>query len=118
MLPQILIATALVLAAVPALAQSDRAATNGHAGLQIRMGRPGIRVHEAATPPADVVRVHSAAGDPLDADIPIHGGTDAFAPSRVLVQQIGAPGQTRIRVHGLADALRPSRIRVHGVANP
>lgn len=117
MLPRILIATALVLAAVPALAQSDRASTNGHAGLQIRMGRPGIRVHEAATPPADVVRVHSAAGEPTGTDIPIHGVTNAFAPSRVLVQQI-APGQTRIRVHGLADAARPSRIRVHGVANP
>lgn len=141
MLPQILMAFSLVLAAASANAQSDTASNggatvengawtvevvrgsevwrdfgrNGHAGIEIRMGRPGIRVHEAATPPAEYVRVHGATGQPSGADIPTHGLADEFAPSRLPVQRLHrTPGETRIRTHGLSDAWRQSGIRVHG----
>jgi hypothetical protein len=117
MLPRILIATALALAPAPVLAQNDFE-SNGHAGPRVRIGRPGIRVHEAWTPPREVVRVHSTTRDADGARIPTHGVSDAFAPSRIPVKRIGAPLPSAIRVHGLADELRPSRIRVHGVANP
>jgi hypothetical protein len=115
MLPRILIATALALAAAPVLAQNEFE-SNGHADLRVRIGRPGIRVHEAWTPPREVVRVHSTARDADGARIPTHGVSDAFAPSRIPVKRIGTPPGA-IRVHGLAD-VRPSRIRVHGVARP
>jgi hypothetical protein len=116
MLPRILIATALALAAAPVLAQNEFE-SNGHAP-RVRIGRPGIRVHEAWTPSRDVVRVHSTARDADGARIPTHGVADAFAPSRIPVKRIGAPLPSAIRVHGLADELRSSRIRVHGVARP
>ena len=88
---------------------------NGRAGIEIRMGRPGIRVHDATTRPEEVVRVHSATREPGPAAIPTHGVADAFDPSRIPVQRLHrSAGETRIRTHGLSDAARPSRIRVHG----
>jgi hypothetical protein len=145
MLPRILIAFSLVLAAASANAQSDMATNgaatvedgawtvevvrgsevwrdfgrNGRAALEIRMGRPGIRVHEAATRPEEYVRVHSATREPGAAAMPTHGVADAFDPSRLPVQRLHrTPGQTRIRTHGLADAGRRSGIRVHGFGGP
>ena len=138
MLPRISLAFALVLAAPPAHAQTNLATTNGdaavqeavevlrgsevwrdfggngHAGIGIRIGPPGIRVHEAATPPAEYVRVHGAMGEPSGADIPTHGLADEFAPSRIPVQRLNRSLGGDIRVHGLRDDLRPSGIRVHG----
>jgi len=145
MLPRILIAFALVLAAASANAQSDTATNggatvedgawtvevvrgsevwrdfgrNGRAGLEIRMGRPGIRVHEAATPPGEYVRVHSAMREAGAAAIPTHGVANAFDPSRLPMQRLHrTPGETRIRTHGLSDAWWPSGIRVHGFGGP
>jgi hypothetical protein len=89
---------------------------NGRTGVEIRMGRPGIRVHDAATPPGDLVRVHSATREPRPAAIPTHGVVDAFEPSRLVVQRLHRTRETQIRTHGLADATGPSRIRVHGFA--
>ena len=135
MLLRLLIVCALSLAAPRAFAQSDAASNgagwtvevlrgaelwrdfggNGRAGIEIRMGRPGIRVHDAATPPEDFVRVHGATREPGRAAIPTHGVADAFDPSRIPVQRLHrTPGETRIRTHGLADAAGPSGIRVHG----
>ena len=89
---------------------------NGRAGIEVRMGRPGIRVHDAATRPEEVVRVHSATREPGPAAIPTHGVADAFDPSQIPVQRLHRmAGETRIRTHGLADAAGPSGIRVHGV---
>jgi hypothetical protein len=88
---------------------------NGRAGIEIRMGRPGIRVHDAATPPEDFIRVHGATREPGPAAIPTHGVADAFDPSRIPVQRLHrVAGETRIRTHGLADAAGSSGIRVHG----
>jgi hypothetical protein len=88
---------------------------NGRAGIEVRMGRPGIRVHDAATPPDDFIRIHGATRDPGPAAIPSHGVADAFDPSRIPVQRLHrTAGETRIRTHGLADAFAPGAIRVHG----
>ena len=108
MLPQMLFAFALVFAAAPVQAQSD-------AVFEVRIGRPGIRVHGLGAPAGEVIRVHGATHL---ADIPTHGLADAFQPSRPPLD--GEPGETQIRVHWirLQDAFRPSRIRVHGLANP
>jgi hypothetical protein len=88
---------------------------NGRAGIEVRMGRPGIRVHDPATPPEGVLRVHSATREPAAAAIPSHGVADAFDPSRIPVQRLHrTAGDTRIRTHGLRDAGRRGGIRIHG----
>ena len=128
MLPRIPMALAIVLAATPTNAQTQLAVTNavpaagedgaavevlrgtetwdgfGRAGVEIRMGRPSIRVHEADEPPAGFLRIHRAtAGSPPDA-IPIHGLADEFLASRIPVQRLHrAIGETQIRVHGLRN---------------
>ena len=118
MLPQILMAFAIILAARPTNAQTNLAATNGdaavevlrgsevwddfgRAGTEIRVGRPQIRVHEADEQPAGFLRIHPATvGSPPDA-IPTHGLADAFDPPRIPVQRLHrGSGETRIRVHG------------------
>lgn len=145
MLPRILMATALVLATTPAGAAEPTDMTrasieeangsaveillgselqrdygmNGRPGLEIRMGRPGIRLHEAPEEPAaTAIRVHSATREPGFAAIPTHGVTDAFRPSRIPVQRLHGGLGGGVRTHGLRDEFRASGIRVHGVANP
>jgi hypothetical protein len=104
MLPQMLVAFALVFAAAPVQAQSDA-----------DTWRSGIRVHRLGAREGEAIRVHGATHL---ADIPTHGRADAFQPSLIRVQRLHRePGETQIRVHG-RDAFRPSRIPVHGLANP
>jgi len=145
MLPRTLIAFALALAASHAHAQNGTTTNgaaavedgtwsvqvlrgievsrdfgrNGQAALEIRMGRPGIRVHEAGAGPGHYVRVHSATREPGAAAIPSHGLANAFDPSRIPVQRLHRTrGETRIRSHGLSDEPRPSGIRVRRLGGP
>jgi hypothetical protein len=145
MLTRMLLAFALVLAAGPVHAQNDAPgdgaptggddawsvevvrgsevwrdfARDGRAGFEVRIGRPGIRVHGPVARRQADLRVHSATREPSVAAIPTHGLAEAFEPSRIPVQRMHRVlGETRIRTHGLSDALRPGGIRVHGFGGP